>query len=160
MCPHPWISLCDRLCIFTCSEPALYLQSKVGLVITAKFSIQYLQTQFKSTTNGSSMTKSHWRTFFRTIWFAMCFWIQSQSLIFFSVRTIKVHQRIQEFKEDTRKELSELKENKLIKNKLLSDYQKKKNHEYKHELNGEKNSRICKQNSLKQYKINEHQILK
>lgn len=97
-----------------------------------------------------SLTEEH----FLGLFDLLCVFGYSLNLLFFfSVRTIKVHQRIQEFKEDTRKELSELKENKLKKNKLLSDYQKKKkNHEYKHELNGEKNYRIWKQNSLKQYK--------
>lgn len=98
-----------------------------------------------------SLTEEH----FLGLFGLLCVFGYSLNLLFFSVRTIIVHQRIQEFKEDTRKQLSELKENKLKKNKLLSDYKKKK-HEYNHELNGENsrisNSRIWKQNSLKQYK--------
>lgn len=112
-------------CVYLCvlNQPCIY---KVKLAWLSLQNFQYNTCKLNLKVRQMdhlwlSLTEEH---FFRTIWFAMCFWIQSQSF-FFPVRTIKVHQRILEFKEDTRKQLSELKENKLKKNKLLSNYQKK-----------------------------------
>lgn len=137
----------DCVYLHVLNPPCIY---KVKLALL-KFSIQYLHNQFKSTPNGSSsMTKSHWRTFFRTIRFVMCFGIQYWSFTFFSLRKIKVHQRIQKFKEDKRKQLSELKENELKKNKFLRYEQKEP--WIKAWMKWWKKSRIWKQNSLKQCK--------